>query len=96
MSVFEPNPDPDAVEVPEPYTDEQAADSEGGRFVDPHAERMLDGGDATFGRTDDGYEPPPERESDVFTGQSGWTYSYDPREGYDLGDPKRDGPGGYW
>jgi hypothetical protein len=68
MSVFDRNPDPDAVEAPEPYTDEQAADSEGGRAT----------------------------ESDVFVGESGWTYSYDPREGYDLGDPKRDGPGGYW
>lgn len=26
--------------------------------VDPHAERMLDGGSAVFGRTDDGYEDP--------------------------------------
>lgn len=34
MSVFEPNPDPDAVEVPEPYTDEQAADTAGGRAED--------------------------------------------------------------
>lgn len=66
MDVFEPNHDPDAVEVPEPYTDEQAADSEGGR------------------------------ESEVYVGESGMTYSYDPHEGYDLGDPKRDGPGGYW
>lgn len=28
--------------------------------ADPHAERMLDGGDATFSRTDDGYEDPRE------------------------------------
>lgn len=35
-------------------------------------------------------------ESDVWIGESGATYSYDPREGYELGDPKRNGPGGYW
>lgn len=33
---------------------------------------------------------------ETWVGESGTVYDYDPREGYDLGDPKRDGPGGYW
>lgn len=62
MNVFEPNPDPDAIEVPEPYTDEQAAASEGGKLAPP---RILPPGDRPSEREwideefdpNDAYEP---------------------------------------